>query len=102
MTTAQNIATKFNVIESAIVRIERKIMKTRPTITISCTPENKEKLEAIALNFDCKWGEKPNISALIESIATGDIELSSPSRQALAKSRIASLKEEIKRLENIN
>lgn len=75
--------------------------KTRQSITLSCTPEVKAKLEQIALDYDCKWGDKPNISALLESIAAGEIELSNPSRQALAKHRIAVLKEEIKQLEKI-
>lgn len=76
--------------------------RTRHSITLSCTPKTKAKLERIALDFNCKWGDKPNLSALLESIANGDIELSRPSRQALAKHRIAVLKEEIKQLEKIS
>jgi hypothetical protein len=38
-------------------------------------PTSKQKLERLAIDFDCCWGNKPNISALVEAIAQGHIKL---------------------------
>lgn len=43
------------------------------SITLSCTPQAKLGLEAIALRLGYKWGNKPNISALIEAIGNGEV-----------------------------
>lgn len=70
-------------------------------MTISCTEDNKTRLEALAVEFDCKRGDKPNLSSLFAAIAIGKIQLICPSRQAVARAKIAELKEEIKALEKI-
>jgi hypothetical protein len=43
-------------------------MKDRHT-TIRLSEERKEKLSAIAYTLDCKWGDKGNITKLLEDIA---------------------------------
>lgn len=48
------------------------------SLTVSCDLESKEKIEQLALDFNLKWGDKPNISKLISLIASGDIVLSYP------------------------
>lgn len=39
------------------------------SITLSISDKDKTELETIALEFGCTWGERPNISKLVESIA---------------------------------
>lgn len=41
--------------------------------TFSLSPGDIEALEAIALDLECTWGEKPNISALLRKIANGSL-----------------------------
>jgi hypothetical protein len=38
-------------------------------------PTSKAKLEALAIQLGFKWGDKPNVSALVEAIAQGTIVL---------------------------
>ena len=39
------------------------------SITLSVSDRDKTELENLALEFGCTWGERPNISKLVESIA---------------------------------
>lgn len=39
------------------------------SITLSVSDSQKAELETLALEFGCTWGERPNISKLVESIA---------------------------------
>ena len=43
------------------------------SITLSLSAEEKAKLEMIALQFGCTWGEKPNVSALLKAIAARNL-----------------------------
>jgi hypothetical protein len=43
------------------------------SITLSISPEEKEALRDIALQFGQTWGEKPNISQLIKAIANREL-----------------------------
>lgn len=51
----------------------------RKAINISLKdPQSKEKLEKLAIEHGFTWGDKPNISALIEAIAQGEVIIHSP------------------------
>ena len=50
------------------------IRKSR-AITLSVAEDEKAQLEQLALAFDQTWGEKPNISRLLKSIAQGKLRL---------------------------
>lgn len=41
------------------------------SITLSLSPEQKERLESIALSVGAKWGGEPNISELVRMLADG-------------------------------
>lgn len=43
------------------------------SVQLSLTREEKQKLAVIAAKFGCTRGERPNISALLKSIATGSL-----------------------------
>ena len=45
------------------------------TITLSLKEGHKEQLEQLAIDFGCTWGEKPNVSALVDAIAAGTLRL---------------------------
>lgn len=45
-------------------------------ITLSLQEPDKERLKAIAADFGMTWGDKPNISKLIEAIARGKLRVS--------------------------
>lgn len=40
-------------------------------ITLSLSPEQKERLERVALSVGAKWGDEPNISELVRMLADG-------------------------------
>ncbi|MFO0099619.1 MAG: hypothetical protein ACK52E_16365 [Aphanizomenon sp.] len=70
------------------------------SITLSVNEEDKVQLESIALQFDCTWGDKPNISKLIKQIANGELLLSKSDKPAkqkrkLIKDAIASIQDEL-------
>ncbi|MFM6222042.1 MAG: hypothetical protein ACKPDM_17100 [Dolichospermum sp.] len=72
--------------------------RKQESVTLSLTPEDKVKLEKIALEFGCNWGDKPNISKLIKSIANGELVVSKsdkPTKQkhALIKDAIARIQD---------
>lgn len=52
--------------------------KKQQSITLSCSPQEKQNLETIALELGYKWGDNPNISALIKAIALGKIQVRQP------------------------
>ncbi|PAX59916.1 WYL domain-containing protein [Brunnivagina elsteri] len=43
------------------------------SITLSISERDKAELEALALEFGMKWGEKPNVSRLVEAIARREL-----------------------------
>ena len=45
------------------------------SITLSVSDREKAELETLALEFGCTWGERPNISKLVESIARRQLTL---------------------------
>lgn len=47
----------------------------RDILSLSLSPDAKETLERLALEFGAKWGEKPNISELLRMICQGEIVL---------------------------
>jgi len=50
--------------------------KRQESITLSISQEEKAELEKISLEFNCYWGDKPNISKLFKQIAQREILLS--------------------------
>ena len=49
--------------------------RKRPSVTLSIEESEKLALEQLALDFDQKWGEKPNVSKLLKAIARGKLRL---------------------------
>lgn len=45
------------------------------SITLSLSDENKERLEELALHYDMTWGDRANISKLIEAIARQKLKI---------------------------
>lgn len=45
------------------------------SVTLSLSDEDKERLEAIALHYDMTWGDRANISKLIEAIARQKLKI---------------------------
>ncbi len=45
------------------------------SITLSVSERDKKKLEDLALELGYTWGNRPNISKLVEAIARGDLEI---------------------------
>lgn len=66
-------------------------------LTLAITQTDKEKLEDTAQRMGCMWGGKPSISALIRSIAQGDLKVTLPDVET-AKA-IALIKEQLEILE---
>lgn len=75
--------------------------RPRESITLTCTPEVKNRMEQIAIEYGCLWGDKPNISKLLEHIAIGEIRLEPPIKDRLTQIRIAKLEAEIAKLKKI-
>jgi hypothetical protein len=59
------------------------------SITLSVSERDKAELEAIALEFGMKWGDRPNISKLIEAIAQRKLLIGN--NQNWSESRIRAL-----------
>lgn len=82
---------------------------TRPgeSITLSLTPSQKTKLNELALEFGCQWGQKPNISKLVKMIADGRIALYKPgdpinaSDKSYYRRQLAELKALVANLETL-
>ncbi|AFZ42922.1 hypothetical protein PCC7418_0702 [Halothece sp. PCC 7418] len=45
------------------------------SITLSVSDAEKQQLQALAETFNCKWGDKPNISRLISAIAQNQLQI---------------------------
>lgn len=80
--------------------------RKQESITLSLTPEHKASLEQLSVEFGCLWGEKPNVSALLKSIADGHILLSKPDKptnqkRALIKDAITSIQDALTILLNL-
>jgi len=43
------------------------------TISMRVSPTTRQSLESIAINYNCLYGGKPQISGLLERIAMGDL-----------------------------
>lgn len=52
-----------------------KKKRKRSSITLSMTEEEKIALEKIAAEFDCLWGNEPNVSELLRRIANGSLRV---------------------------
>jgi hypothetical protein len=52
-----------------------KMSRKNESITLSCTPSDKEALNQLAILHKCTWGTEPNISGLIQKIARGQLAL---------------------------
>jgi hypothetical protein len=50
----------------------------RQTITLAIAESEMAKLQKIAQDLNCMWGEKPNVSKLIKKIAEGELEINTP------------------------
>jgi len=50
--------------------------RKKESVTLSITESDKIAIERLALEFNCTWGDKPNISRLIKSIAHGNLLVS--------------------------
>lgn len=51
------------------------------SVTLSLSAEDKNRLEELAIEQGCKWGEKPNISLLVERIARRELQIGEPAPQ---------------------
>lgn len=49
--------------------------RKRQSITLSIQDHDKAELEALALAFGMTWGDRPNVSRLVEAIARGNLRL---------------------------
>jgi hypothetical protein len=73
------------------------------TLTVTASPETKEQLERLAVMFDCAWGDRPNISLLIERIANGSITIGKQPDLAAAKTAVNNAKKALRKaLEELN
>lgn len=71
--------------------------KNQPSITLSVTQQEKEQLEAIALEMGCTWGDRPNVSGLVKAIAAKELFVSKkPAAGDEAIRAIAAIKKIIK------
>jgi hypothetical protein len=70
----------------------------KDSITINCTLEDKTALEALALSLGFVWGDRGNISALIQAIACGEAKIEAVSPKDINAARIRRLQAEIDRL----
>jgi hypothetical protein len=52
-----------------------KMTRKNESITLSCVEADKKALEKLAVKHGCTWGDKPNISELIQRIAQGKLEI---------------------------
>lgn len=62
------------------------------SVTLALTPEEKNELERLALELGETWGENPNISKLVRSIALGKyriVSAESPEAEYIDKLRSA-------------
>lgn len=71
--------------------------KKQHCITLSVDAKSKANLERLAMEFDCLWGEQPNVSKLIQQIADEEISLEKngkvSKKRALLKDAIARIQD---------
>lgn len=53
------------------------------SVTLSLTDEEKSALTELAAKHNCMWGDKPNISRLIQQIASGQLKIVSETDKIL-------------------
>ena len=53
-------------------------MNEKRSITLSLKPHQKQRLEQLAIAFDCLWGDRPNVSELVKAVADGRLILQKP------------------------
>lgn len=58
------------------------------SITLSLDTADKAALEAIALQYGCIWGDKPNVSALLKAIARGELKVVYGDEEQLTPARV--------------
>lgn len=63
-------------------------VQKRQVGTFNISPEDVRKLEKIASEMDCFWGDKPNISEMLRRIANGEIVLNYRSDQTEKSQRL--------------
>ena len=52
-----------------------KMSRKGQTVTLSLSEQDKAKLEGLALEFGMMWGDRPNISRLVEAIARRQLQI---------------------------
>jgi hypothetical protein len=68
------------------------------TITLSCSPADKNSLEALALKHGYTWGNRPNVSALMSAIANGDLVIGEASQREKIEAQLKRLEDQLKEL----
>lgn len=77
--------------------------KKSEALTISCSTEQRRRLEAIAARYKLTWGGKPNISQLMRLIADGDIPVGEIEPARKMKPVLAAVKQSLlKAIDNLN
>lgn len=63
-------------LDGKIYQVEHKMnTEKRQMLAVSATAEDREQLEKLAAKFGYRHGDRPNVSALIRAIASGEIIL---------------------------
>lgn len=81
--------------------------REKKAITLSLEPHQKQRLEQLALAFGLTWGEKANVSALIQAIADGRLMVVAPEKPIpkadhhFYRQQLADLKTAIANLESL-
>lgn len=77
--------------------------KKSESLTISCSAEQRQQLEAIAERFKLNWSGKPNISELIRLIADGSIPVGEIKPARKMKPVLATVKQSLlKAIDDLN
>ena len=69
--------------------------KRKRSMTLNIPTAVKPLLERLALDHGCLWGEKPNISLLIERIGRGEILLGEPTPTSEAIKALATVEADL-------
>lgn len=81
--------------------------REKKAITLSLEPHQKQRLEQLAIAFGLLWGDKPNVSALIQAIADGRLMVIAPEKPIpkadhhFYRQQLADLKTAIANLEGL-
>lgn len=77
--------------------------KKSEALTISCSAEQRKRLETIAERYELNWGGKPNISQLIRLIADGTIPVGEIEPVRRMKPVLAAVKQSLlKAIDDLN